>query len=78
MYISVVAVSLKKFFQAEDGIRDALLSRGLGDVYKRQGFGYSPEYNIERYYRDAPLLAIGEGTNELQKLIIAKQLVSNN
>ena len=42
------------------------------------GFGYSPEYNIERYYRDAPLLAIGEGTNELQKLIIAKQLVSDN
>ena len=41
------------------------------------GFGYSPEYNIERYYRDAPLLAIGEGTNELQKLIIAKQLVSD-
>jgi alkylation response protein AidB-like acyl-CoA dehydrogenase len=42
------------------------------------GFGYSTEYNIERYYRDAPLLAIGEGTNELQKLIIAKQLVSDN
>ena len=42
------------------------------------GFGYSPEYNVERYYRDAPLLAIGEGTNELQKLIIAKQLVSDN
>ena len=39
------------------------------------GFGYSPEYNIERYYRDAPLLAIGEGTNELQKIIIARQLV---
>ena len=42
------------------------------------GFGYSPEYNVERYYRDAPLLAIGEGTNELQKLIIAKQLVLDN
>lgn len=42
------------------------------------GYGYSPEYNVERYYRDAPLLAIGEGTNELQKLIIAKQLVSDN
>ena len=42
------------------------------------GFGYSPEYNIERYYRDAPLLVIGEGTNELQKLIIAKQLISDN
>ncbi len=39
------------------------------------GFGYSPEYNIERYYRDAPLLCIGEGTNELQKIIIAKQLI---
>jgi len=42
------------------------------------GFGYSPEYNIERYYRDAPLLVIGEGTNELQKLIIAKQLMSDS
>ena len=42
------------------------------------GFGYSPEYNIERYYRDAPLLVIGEGTNELQKLIIAKQLISES
>jgi alkylation response protein AidB-like acyl-CoA dehydrogenase len=42
------------------------------------GFGYSPEYNIERYYRDAPLLVIGEGTNELQKLIIAKQLISDS
>ncbi|MDC1260133.1 acyl-CoA/acyl-ACP dehydrogenase [Pseudomonadota bacterium] len=42
------------------------------------GFGYSPEYNIERYYRDAPLLVIGEGTNELQKLIIAKQLIYEN
>ena len=42
------------------------------------GFGYSQEYNIERYYRDAPLLVIGEGTNELQKLIIAKQLMIDN
>ena len=42
------------------------------------GYGYSPEYNIERYYRDAPLLCIGEGTNELQRLIIAKQLVERN
>ena len=42
------------------------------------GYGYSPEYNIERYYRDAPLLCIGEGTNELQRLIIARQLVERN
>ena len=41
-------------------------------------YGYSPEYNIERYYRDAPLLCIGEGTNELQRLIIAKQLVERS
>ena len=42
------------------------------------GYGYSPEYNIERYYRDAPLLCIGEGTNELQRLIIARQLIERN
>ena len=41
-------------------------------------YGYSPEYNIERYYRDAPLLCIGEGTNELQRLIIARQLIEQN
>ena len=38
----MVAVSLKKdFFQAEDGIRDLPRSRGLGDVYKRQAFGWA-------------------------------------
>ena len=37
--------------------------------------GYSTDLDVERYYRDAPLLAIGEGTNELQRLIIARQLV---
>ena len=41
-------------------------------------YGYSKELNIERYYRDAPLLCIGEGTNELQKIIIARQLVERN
>ncbi|HEY1231658.1 MAG TPA: acyl-CoA dehydrogenase family protein, partial [Ramlibacter sp.] len=35
-------------------------------------------YNVERLYRDAPLLLIGEGTNELQRLIIAKQLIERN
>ena len=42
------------------------------------GAGYIKDLPVERYYRDAPLLAIGEGTNELQKLIIAKQLVSED
>lgn len=37
-------------------------------------YGYSPDNLVERYYRDAPLLAIGEGTNELQRIIIARQL----
>ena len=41
-------------------------------------YGYSKEFNIERYYRDAPLLVIGEGTNELQRIIIARQLVARN
>ncbi len=42
------------------------------------GYGYSKEYNIERLYRDAPLLLIGEGTNEMQRIIIAKQLIERN
>lgn len=42
------------------------------------GYGYSKEYNIERLYRDAPLLVIGEGTNEMQRMIIAKQLIERN
>ncbi len=42
------------------------------------GYGYSKEYNVERLYRDAPLLLIGEGTNEMQRLIIAKQVIERN
>jgi alkylation response protein AidB-like acyl-CoA dehydrogenase len=37
--------------------------------------GYSTEYPIERFYRDAPLMVVGEGTNEIQRSIIARQLV---
>jgi alkylation response protein AidB-like acyl-CoA dehydrogenase len=42
------------------------------------GYGYSKEFNVERLYRDAPLLVIGEGTNELQRIIIARQLIARN
>ena len=42
------------------------------------GNGYSKEYPIERLYRDAPLLIIGEGTNEMQRIIIARQLIARN
>ena len=42
------------------------------------GYGYSTEFPVERLYRDAPLLCIGEGTNEMQRIIIARQLVARN
>jgi alkylation response protein AidB-like acyl-CoA dehydrogenase len=40
------------------------------------GFGYTKEFNVERYYRDAPLMLVGEGTNEIQSLVIARQLLA--
>ena len=42
------------------------------------GYGYSKEFIVERLYRDAPLLCIGEGTNEIQRLLIAKRLIEQN
>jgi alkylation response protein AidB-like acyl-CoA dehydrogenase len=42
------------------------------------GYGYSKEYEIERIYRDAPLLLIGEGTSEIQKMVIGKKLLERN
>jgi alkylation response protein AidB-like acyl-CoA dehydrogenase len=42
------------------------------------GYGYSKEFVVERLYRDAPLLVIGEGTNEIQRLVIAKRLIEKN
>jgi alkylation response protein AidB-like acyl-CoA dehydrogenase len=39
------------------------------------GYGYTKEFRVERYYRDAPLMIIGEGTNEIQRLVIARALV---
>jgi alkylation response protein AidB-like acyl-CoA dehydrogenase len=39
------------------------------------GYGYSTEYDVERYFRDAPLMIVGEGTNEIQRNVIASQLV---
>ncbi|MXZ30606.1 MAG: acyl-CoA dehydrogenase [Acidimicrobiia bacterium] len=40
------------------------------------GYGYTTEYPVERYYRDVPLMIIGEGTNEIQRLVIARQLLA--
>ena len=57
---------------------EAALANATDAMRIHGGYGYSPEFHIERYYRDAPLLLIGEGTNELQRLIIARQHVARN
>jgi alkylation response protein AidB-like acyl-CoA dehydrogenase len=57
---------------------EAAISNSLEAMRIHGGYGYSKEFNVERFYRDAPLLAIGEGTNEMQRIIIAKQLIERN
>ena len=47
----------------------------LNAVRIHGGYGYSTEYDVERYFRDAPLMIVGEGTNEIQRKVIAAQLV---
>ncbi len=64
---------MAKLFASEAAIENSLeCMRVFG------GYGYSKEFVVERLYRDAPLLAIGEGTNELQRLLIAKRLIERN
>jgi len=48
----------------------------LNAVRVHGGYGYSTEYDVERYFRDAPLMIVGEGTNEIQRNVIAAQLVN--
>jgi alkylation response protein AidB-like acyl-CoA dehydrogenase len=48
----------------------------LNAVRIHGGYGYSTEFDVERYFRDAPLMIVGEGTNEIQRNIIASQLVA--
>ncbi len=57
---------------------EAALENSLEAMRIHGAYGYSKEFNLERYYRDAPLLAIGEGTNELQRIIIARELIKRN
>lgn len=47
----------------------------LNAVRVHGGYGYSTEYDVERYFRDAPLMIVGEGTNEIQRNVIAAQLI---
>jgi len=64
---------MAKLFASEAALQNATEAMRV-----HGGYGYSKEFNVERYYRDAPLMCIGEGTNELQRLLIAKQLVKRS
>jgi alkylation response protein AidB-like acyl-CoA dehydrogenase len=64
---------MAKLYASEAALENATEAMRIHGAY-----GYSKEFNIERYYRDAPLLCIGEGTNEVQRIIIARQLVARN
>ncbi len=64
---------MAKYFASE-----AALENSIEAMRIHGGYGYSKEFNVERYYRDAPLLCIGEGTNEMQRIIIAKQLIARH
>ncbi|MVW69931.1 MULTISPECIES: acyl-CoA dehydrogenase family protein [unclassified Bordetella] len=64
---------MAKLFATETAVENSLEAMRI-----HGGYGYSKEYLVERFYRDAPLLVIGEGTNEMQRIIIAKQLVQRN
>jgi alkylation response protein AidB-like acyl-CoA dehydrogenase len=66
-----VEAGMAKYFATEaafDNAHEAMRIHG--------GYGYSKEFAVERLYRDAPLLCIGEGTNEMQRIIIARQLIA--
>jgi alkylation response protein AidB-like acyl-CoA dehydrogenase len=64
---------MAKLFASEAAVTVSLESMRI-----HGGYGYSKEFTVERLYRDAPLLVIGEGTNELQRIIIARQLIARN
>ncbi|MBM4192151.1 MAG: acyl-CoA dehydrogenase [Gammaproteobacteria bacterium] len=65
--------SMAKLFASEAGVENSLEAMRIFG-----GYSYSTDFDVERYYRDAPLMCIGEGTNEMQRIIIAKQLIEGN
>jgi len=64
---------MAKLFATEAALENAIEAMRI-----HGGYGYSKEFIVERLYRDAPLLCIGEGTNEIQRLLIAKRLIERN
>ena len=55
---------------------EAAMEIALNAMRIHGGYGYSTEFDVERYFRDAPLMIVGEGTNEIQRNVIAAQLVA--
>jgi alkylation response protein AidB-like acyl-CoA dehydrogenase len=66
-----VEAGMAKYFASETALDATLESMRI-----HGGYGYSTEYVVERLYRDAPLMAIGEGTNDILRTVIAKALVA--
>ena len=64
---------MAKYFASEAALENATESLRIHGAY-----GYAKEYDIERLYRDAPLTCIGEGTNEMQRIIISRQWIKRN
>jgi alkylation response protein AidB-like acyl-CoA dehydrogenase len=64
---------MAKLFASETAMEVALSA-----VRIHGGYGYSTEFDVERYFRDAPLMIVGEGTNEIQRTVIARQLVKRH
>ena len=64
-----VEASMAKLFASELSVRAALEA-----IQIHGGYGYTKEYHVERFLRDAKLMTIGEGTSEVQRLIIAREL----
>ncbi|MDA3644208.1 acyl-CoA dehydrogenase family protein [Saccharopolyspora indica] len=57
---------------------EAAMQVALDAIRVHGGYGYSKEFDVERYFRDAPLMIVGEGTNEVQRNVIAAQLIARN
>jgi alkylation response protein AidB-like acyl-CoA dehydrogenase len=70
---SDMEAGMAKLFASETAMEIA-----LNAVRIHGGYGYSTEFDVERYFRDAPLMIVGEGTNEIQRSVIARQLIQRN
>jgi alkylation response protein AidB-like acyl-CoA dehydrogenase len=57
---------------------EAAMQVALDAMRVHGGYGFSKEYDVERYFRDAPLMILGEGTNEIQRNVIAAQWISRH